>query len=56
MIGVRPNVTLGGFVAGALVGIAALIVPSHLKQRHKGHIASASTSPRHGAGPDWRTA
>jgi ribosomal protein S18 acetylase RimI-like enzyme len=45
MIGVRPNVTLGGFVAGALVGIAALIVPSHLKQRHKGHIVGVYIAP-----------
>jgi hypothetical protein len=39
MIGDPPNVTLGGFVDGALVGTAALVVAPKLKQRHKSHVA-----------------
>jgi ribosomal protein S18 acetylase RimI-like enzyme len=38
MIGDPPNVTLGGFVDGALVGTAGLVVSPKLKQRHKGHV------------------
>lgn len=38
MIGDPPNVTLGGFVGGALVGTAGLVVSPKLKQRHKGHV------------------
>lgn len=45
MIGENPNVTLGGFVADALVGTAALIVPTKLKQRHKGQIVGVYVAP-----------
>jgi ribosomal protein S18 acetylase RimI-like enzyme len=45
MIGAPPNVTLGGFVAGTLVGTAALVVPPRLKQRHKGHIVGVYIAP-----------
>ena len=45
MIGEKPNVTLGGFVADALVGTAALIVPPKLKQRHKGHVVGVYVAP-----------
>jgi ribosomal protein S18 acetylase RimI-like enzyme len=38
MIGQQPSVTLGGFVADALVGTAGLVVSPRIKQRHKGHI------------------
>jgi ribosomal protein S18 acetylase RimI-like enzyme len=40
LIGERPNVTLGGFVAGALVGTIALVVSPKIKQRHKGHVVA----------------
>lgn len=45
MIGVRPNVTLGGFVQGALVGTAGLVVSPKLKQRHKGHVVGVYVAP-----------
>jgi ribosomal protein S18 acetylase RimI-like enzyme len=45
MIGEKPNVTLGGFVADALVGTAALVVPVKLKQRHKGHVVGVYVAP-----------
>ncbi len=38
MIGDPPNLTLGGFAGGALVGTTAMIVSPKLKQRHKGHV------------------
>jgi ribosomal protein S18 acetylase RimI-like enzyme len=45
MISAPPNVTLGGFAAGALVGTAALVVSPKLKQRHKGHIVGVYVAP-----------
>jgi ribosomal protein S18 acetylase RimI-like enzyme len=45
MIGDGPNVTLGGFVGGALAGIAALVVSPKLKQRHKGHVVGVYVAP-----------
>ena len=45
LIGAPPNVTLGGFVAGALVGSAGLVVSARLKQRHKGHIVGVYVDP-----------
>ena len=45
MIGEKPNVTLGAFVADALAGTAALVVPPKLKQRHKGHIVGVYVAP-----------
>jgi ribosomal protein S18 acetylase RimI-like enzyme len=45
MIGEPPNVTLGGFAAGALVGTAALVVSPKLKQRHKGHVVGVYIAP-----------
>lgn len=46
LIGAPPNVTWGGFVAGALVGSAGLVISSKLKQRHKGHIVGVYVDPR----------
>ncbi len=48
LIGVDPNVTLGGFVGDALVGTAGLVVSPKLKQRHKGHVVGVYVAP------DWR--
>lgn len=45
MIGETPNVTIGGFVDGALVGTTALVVPTKLKQRHKGHVVGVYVAP-----------
>jgi GNAT superfamily N-acetyltransferase len=45
MIGVPPNVTLGGFVDGALVGTVAMIVSPKVKQRHKGLIVGVYVAP-----------
>jgi ribosomal protein S18 acetylase RimI-like enzyme len=51
MIGDKPNVTLGGFVQDALVGIVALVVSPKLKQRHKGHVVGVYVaSPWRGTG------
>ncbi len=51
LIAEPPGMMLGGFVAGRLVGCAAVLVPSRIKQRHKGHVVSvyvASDSRRTG--------
>lgn len=45
LIGAPPNVTLGGFATGALVGSAALVVSLKFKQRHKGHIIGVYVDP-----------
>ncbi len=45
MIGEPPNLTLGGEVAGELLGTAGLVVPQKLKQRHKGHIVGVYVAP-----------
>lgn len=45
MIGNPPNVTLGGFVDGALVGSIALVVSAKVKQRHKGHVVGVYVAP-----------
>jgi ribosomal protein S18 acetylase RimI-like enzyme len=45
LIGAPPNLTLGGFVTGALVGSAGLVISPKLKQRHKGHIVGVYVDP-----------
>ena len=45
MIGDSPNVTLGGFVDGALVGSIGLVVSAKIKQRHKGHVVGVYVAP-----------
>lgn len=44
-IGSPPSVTFGGFAGGVLVGIAALLVSTGAKQRHKGRIVSVYVDP-----------
>lgn len=43
----RHNFTLGGFVDGALVGIATFIREPGLKERHKGHIYGVYVTAAH---------
>jgi ribosomal protein S18 acetylase RimI-like enzyme len=38
MIGEHPSLTVGGFAGGRLVGSAGLLVPSRVKQRHRGNL------------------
>ncbi|MDB5398139.1 MAG: hypothetical protein QOD93_7532 [Acetobacteraceae bacterium] len=45
LIGDPPNVTLGGFVDGVMVGTAGLVVSPRLKQRHKGHVVGVYVAP-----------
>ncbi len=47
MIGDPPNVTVGAFVGSMLVGSAALVEPSRIKQRHKGHVVGVYVMPPH---------
>lgn len=47
MIGQPPNLTLGGFAAGALVGTAGFVVSPRIKQRHKGHVVGFYVVPSH---------
>jgi ribosomal protein S18 acetylase RimI-like enzyme len=42
-----PGGTFGAFVDGALVGVAALVVPPKLKQRHKGDLMAVYLAPAH---------
>ncbi|MDR3533274.1 MAG: GNAT family N-acetyltransferase [Rhodopila sp.] len=46
LIGDPPNITLGGFAEGALIGTAGLVVSPRIKQRHKGHIVGVYVAPR----------
>ena len=46
LIGKPPNLTLGGFVDGEVVGSAGLMVPAKIKQRHKGHIVGVYLVPK----------
>ena len=48
MIGLAPNVTLGGFVGDALVATAGYVVSPRVKQRHKAHVVGVYVAP------DWR--
>ena len=50
LIGAGQAVTLGGFVGGALVGSAGMVVPERVKQRHKGHVVGVYVDPA------WRRA
>ncbi len=43
-----PGITLGGFVAGRLVGTASLMVSPRIKQLHKGHVSAVYVAP------EWR--
>jgi ribosomal protein S18 acetylase RimI-like enzyme len=45
MIGDPPNMILGGFIDGALVGSIGLVVSPKLKQRHKGHVVGVYVAP-----------
>jgi ribosomal protein S18 acetylase RimI-like enzyme len=48
MIGVAPNLSLGGFVGDRLVAVAGYVVPPKVKQRHKGHVVGVYVAP------EWR--
>ena len=42
-----PDMALGAFVVGRLVGISGLYVPRKLKQQHKGHIVGVYVDAAH---------
>lgn len=48
LIGEPPNLTLGGFAQGGLVGTAGFVVSPKRKQRHKGHVIGVYVAP------NWR--
>ena len=48
MIGVPPNVSLGGFVGDRLVAMAGYVVSPRVKLRHKGHVVGVYVAP------EWR--
>jgi hypothetical protein len=50
-----PSAIFGAFEGEVLVGVAGLLVPAGRKERHKGMICGASTSPRPAAGGAWRS-
>jgi len=45
MIGHYPSVTLGALADGALIGSAGLLVPSRVKQRHRGNLFGIFVTP-----------
>lgn len=45
LIGAPPNLTVGGFVSGALVGSAGFVVSPKRKQQHKGHVVGVYIDP-----------